>query len=393
TGVDWQIDDGQVVWMHGDGDHSYISFYDGTQTTVLSDSGILLPLTGPFNKHMRAIDDGQAVWVEALGEETNVRLFDGTTIYDLGPGIFPTINAGHVAWEGPDPSGGDMEVFLYTPGITTSVVDRHIFYNDSQHDGNQPAADEQDDNAIAPNKEALLPGRKANAANYTNYDKGINGLMIDIAGLADADGLNAADDFTFLVGGNNDPTGWVAAPAPIQIDVRSGDGIRGSDRVTIVFAEGAITNQWLQVTVKATANTGLDTPDIFYYGNAPADAGDQPINTIVNATDEILARNFQRSAVDPAGIDDPYDYNRDGLVDGTDQILARSNQTNPLTMLRLIEAPRKEPISTKSVQLEATAAELAWLREVEQSKQQDRTSKMDRPVATAVDRLLASDWV
>ncbi len=41
-----------------------------------------------------------------------------------------------------------------------------------------------------------------------------------------------------------------------------------------------------------------------------AEAGNTAINTIVNATDEIVARNFQHSAVDPALIDDPYDYNR-----------------------------------------------------------------------------------
>ena len=43
--------------------------------------------------------------------------------------------------------------------------------------------------------------------------------------------------------------------------------------------------------------------------------------------------------LNPAAIDDPCDYNRDGLVNGTDQIIARNNQTNPLTMLRLITAP------------------------------------------------------
>ena len=45
-----------------------------------------------------------------------------------------------------------------------------------------------------------------------------------------------------------------------------------------------------------------------------------------------------------AAVDDLYDYNRDGLVNGTDQIVARSHQTNPLTMLRLITAPAADAV-------------------------------------------------
>ncbi len=94
----------------------------------------------------------------------------------------------------------------------------------------------------------------------------------------------------------------------------------------------------------------------------PGEAGDQSINTIVNATDEIAARNFQHSAVDPALIDDPYDYNRDGLVNGTDQIIARNNQTNPLTMLRLItvDAAIKQSVMEDHDAAEALSAALDW---------------------------------
>ena len=45
----------------------------------------------------------------------------------------------------------------------------------------------------------------------------------------------------------------------------------------------------------ATPNTGLAEPDVFYFGNAIGEAGNQPGNAIVNATDEILARNFPHS--------------------------------------------------------------------------------------------------
>ena len=59
--------------------------------------------------------------------------------------------------------------------------------------------------------------------------------------------------------------------------------------MTISWADHAIENQWLRVTVKATPRTGLAEPDVFYFGNAVGESGNQPGNAIVNATDEIFA--------------------------------------------------------------------------------------------------------
>ena len=59
-------------------------------------------------------------------------------------------------------------------------------------DGNDPAANAADDAAIATDKTALLPGQTATFANYTSYSRGINGIMVDIAGLP---GNVTANDF------------------------------------------------------------------------------------------------------------------------------------------------------------------------------------------------------
>ena len=144
------------------------------------------------------------------------------------------------------------------------VTGRLVFYNRSAWDGNDPAANANDDNAIAPDKTALLPGGTATFANYTSYSRGLNGIMVDIANLP---GTPTASDFTFKVGNDNTPALWSAAPAPASITVRAGAGTGGSDRVTLIWndnnldgvvdANEAVANQWLQVTVKATANTGL----------------------------------------------------------------------------------------------------------------------------------------
>ncbi|HYW78062.1 MAG TPA: beta-propeller fold lactonase family protein, partial [Thermoguttaceae bacterium] len=184
------------------------------------------------------------------------------------------------------------------------VAGRYVSYNNSSWD--DPLM-ELDDDAIAPDKTPLRPGETATTANYTNYDKGINCIVVDIAELPNPTALNATDDFVLKVGNSNDPSNWPSAPVPLSTTVREGAGIDGTDRITIIWPDNAIQSQWLQVTVQATENTGLLEPDVFYFGNAPGEAGDQAVNAIVNATDEIVARNFQHSAFDPAPIDDPYD--------------------------------------------------------------------------------------
>ncbi|MEE8452602.1 MAG: lamin tail domain-containing protein, partial [Thermoguttaceae bacterium] len=136
-----------------------------------------------------------------------------------------------------------------TPGAVllsqATVVGRHIFYNRSDFDGNDPAPNGQDDNAIAPDKQALLPDQTASVVNYTNYGRGINGIMIDVFDLPEESTLSEVD-FRFRMGHTNDPNTWAAVLAPTEITVRRGEGTEGADRVTIVWPDNAIERQWLQ---------------------------------------------------------------------------------------------------------------------------------------------------
>ena len=64
------------------------------------------------------------------------------------------------------------------------VVGRHVFYNHSAFDGNNPAANSSDDAAIATDKQAFRqPGATARFTHCTSYSRGINGIMIDIEDL------------------------------------------------------------------------------------------------------------------------------------------------------------------------------------------------------------------
>jgi hypothetical protein len=166
--------------------------------------------------------------------------------------------------------------------VASTVVGRRVFYNHSAFDGNNAAANAQDDAAIATDKQALLPGQPSTLANVTGYSRGINGVMVDVLRLPASTDVTA-DDFEFRVGNNATPGTWALAPGPLSVTERPSGLAGGSTRVSIVWADGAIRNQWLQVTVKANANTRLSQPDVFYFGNLAGEtvapgAGDFAVN-------------------------------------------------------------------------------------------------------------------
>ncbi len=216
---------------------------------------------------------------------------------------------------------------------TAEVTGRHVFYNGSKYDGENSAASELDDQAIAVDKRALLPGQPAQFENYTSYSRGINGVMVDAKGLL---GDVSLADFRFRVGNTNSVANWASAPAPTSLTIRRGAGVNGADRLTLVWPEGTIKNQWLEVTLRSNATTGLPRDEVFYFGNAIGETGDNPSNALVNASDILAARDNPRGPLTLAGIDNPHDFNRDRLVTATDVILARDHVTSPFTALRRI---------------------------------------------------------
>ena len=208
----------------------------------------------------------------------------------------------------------------------TEVVNRQLVYrNASAFEG---------DAAIAHDKQPLFPGEKASFKNYTSYQHGINQLIVDVFGLLAEPTI---DDFSFRAGRTNDLSRWTDAPAPIEFVFRPGEGVDGSDRVMIAWEDGAVFDQWLEVSMRSSPVTGLVDSDVFYFGNAPGDTGDSEAHALVNATDVVATRDHKRGPFDPAAIDDPFDFNRDGLVNATDVVFARDHITSPFTTLPLIE--------------------------------------------------------
>ncbi len=226
--------------------------------------------------------------------------------------------------------GPAVDIGAYELHPLTAATDRHVFYNNSAWDGNDPAANAADDSAIPTDKTALLRGQSAGFANYTGFSKGINGIMVDSTNTG---GTVSASDFTFKVGNDPIPTAWIAAPAPTSVTVRPGAGDGDSDRITIIWADDAIAGEWLEVMY-------IPSSEVFYFGNAPCETGNSATDAKVTPTDEIGIRNNPHSlSVNPAAIDDAYDFNRDKKVGPTDSIICRNNGTNSGTALQLITLP------------------------------------------------------
>ncbi len=249
-----------------------------------------------------------------------------------GAGGIRDINGNYLDGDKNGLAGGDyVRTFTVLP---VSIAGRFIFYNDSKFDGHEgnllgdPAANLYDDSAIATDKQALFPGYTAGIANYTSYNRGINGIMVDVQNLAGTPTIgNYTQFFTFSV--SSDGTNWSSATAPTTIDVRPNAGVGNSYRVTIIWADNTIQNEWLQVTVLAGAGTGLTANDVFYFGNLMGESGN---DAAVNAQDEMAVAN-NRIGFTLASVTNNYDYNRDRQVNGSDAMIARRNAGASLTMI------------------------------------------------------------
>ncbi len=226
-----------------------------------------------------------------------------------------------------------------TPGsssiIVASLEGRHVFYNGSTFDGDDPMDGISDNLAIATNKQPLLPGETATFANYTSFEQGINGLFVDIANL-ESTGVSSSD-FEFATGNGSTAGSFTSLTVTPIISVRPGEGIGGSDRVSLILPNGLVTGTWLQVTVKANAATGLSSDDVFYFGNAIGETGDNPANARVDANDIARVRS-NLSGFFTVGSESFYDFNRDGRVNATDIGIARNNLSG-FFGLNLITAP------------------------------------------------------
>jgi hypothetical protein len=200
---------------------------------------------------------------------------------------------------------------------------------------------------LATDKAALLPGQNSTYANYTNYNLGLNGVVIDVDGLpVGTTNTQMLSSLQFAQWDGINLNGFVPLPgaAVPSVSIVDGGGANGSDRVNITFPDNTLQNTWLQVTVLANADTGLATNDVFYFGNVIGDVntGNTGTRIRVNSLDTSAVRNNQSPGANSAGVTNIFDVNRDGRVNALDTSAVRNNQ-QPSGIVAPILAPGARP--------------------------------------------------
>lgn len=159
-----------------------------------------------------------------------------------------------------------------------------------------------------------------------------------LAGIAAGVGLHAAP--------GGDPATWPDAPRPSLVGIRPGAGVNGSDRITLVWPDGAIRNTWLRVTLRALPQSGLAADDVFTFGNLVGETGGAPGAPAVGAADVIATRSHRTAR--GAGRENRYDHNRDGAVNVLDHALTLANLGRSLAQLPPTAAARPSGVSGAS---------------------------------------------
>jgi trimeric autotransporter adhesin len=222
---------------------------------------------------------------------------------------------------GSDEDGGQSTVtFMLTANSTIST--RSLFYAN--------ATGTSASTSLATDKVPLLPGQSSTFANYTNYSRGLNGLVIDVVGLpATVTDAQLAASLQYANWDGIAAAGFVALPgAAVPTVAIVNGGVAGATRVRVTFPDNTLQNTWLRVTVVANADTRLAANDVFYFGNVIGDfnVGNTATRIRVNALDTSAVRNNQSPGANSAGVANIYDVNRDGRVNALDTSIVRNNQ-------------------------------------------------------------------
>jgi uncharacterized delta-60 repeat protein len=255
------------------------------------------------------------------------------------------------------------------------IVDRRIFYHRSLSPvfgnglGNPNAA-------IDPSKAALLPGGQPTFSNYSNYVKGLNGLIIDATKFSPS---VTVSDFAFATWNGIATTGFVGLSATPTITLFPGGGSFGSDRVKIEFPDDAIRNTWLRVTVLANANTDLASNDVFYFGNAVGEfnvgnLSGPPVTVRTNASDTSAVRQNQSIGANSAAVTNIYDINKDGRVNSADTSIVRQHQSGSL--IRFFTAPASLQLALAPDETDTIMSNTDWLGELDSTTSRRRRSRL-----------------
>jgi subtilisin-like proprotein convertase family protein len=184
--------------------------------------------------------------------------------------------------------------------------------------------------AIDPSKVLLKAGATPQATTFSNvsaYTLGINGIVLDIAGLPSSS--LAVSDFVFRMSPTGDggpviPSEWARAPDPTVINVTAGNATTPA-RVRLEWPNNAIQNTWMQIIVKANGNTGLLSRQVFYIGHSLAEVdGESPYR--ITTLDVGILRALVGNTI--VGVSEVRDLDKDRRITTLDVGLLRARVGN-----------------------------------------------------------------
>ncbi|MFN9591958.1 MAG: hypothetical protein ACK56G_04545, partial [Pirellulaceae bacterium] len=224
---------------------------------------------------------------------------------------------------GTDEDGGSSTATFQITALVT-ITNSKVFYNGSGFESTGGVS-----GALDSGKQLLRASGSAQTttfANVINYSRGINGVILDVAGLA-ASSLTV-DDFIFRMSpqgasGTQNPSTWVSAPAPMAIDVTA--VADQPSRARLEWADGVITNRWLQIIVKANANTGLTERDVYYLGHALGEVNGVAPYRLTSADLSAVQVSISTAIVP---ITDMRDVNKDRRITSADFSFLQSRVSN-----------------------------------------------------------------
>jgi hypothetical protein len=312
---------GNVFIGHGIGfsDNVFKFATDGTLTGSITVTDSMLDGTGSgsvpnTNPSGVAIDADGNVIVAALGRSNpgdpgGER--GGVLKFDIQGNLLETIVTGSSAYSG---------VVLFDPPVDAEVVDAFVYHNSWTGSGSAI------DDFTVVHREST-ESQALTIANLINSQQGITGVGFLIQDLAQPDAIGESD-FEIQVSpqgifdqGSNPLVSWPVGPAPSSIAVSQA----ATDQVLLVWADNQIENRWLRITLKATENTGLPEPVVFYVGHLLGETTGIDIDTTaftVAFADISLIRGSVGSVVSSG---DRADINKNGTVAFSDISAMRAN--------------------------------------------------------------------
>jgi subtilisin family serine protease len=272
---------------------------------------------------------------------------------------------------------GEYLLDARSDSLTSSlIVNRQVFYNRSTSSvfGNGTG---NPINAIDPTKTALLPGETVSTiANFTNYSRGLNGIIVDISNPTNLSNIGASS-FQFATWSDFTSTTplFVAINPTVTVTTYASGGINGSDRVKLEFDNNVIQDAWLQIAILANSSTGLTANDIFYFGNARFDV--TPTSSF--PSQQVSINSFDTNAIrsklgqNSETISNSYDVDRNGVVNNFDTNAVRAN--HGINSLRSFTATTNLPPNIAFSSLDSAFADSSWLEELSNDNVKNRQSK------------------